>query len=164
MDEQRSEFESFVDEGADLIAAQSEAVSEQMTVLATDLGSVSTRLDALELAIADADDPTGELQGQIQLVRAMILLSRAQFWLSEDNLGKASEDVETAQASVYAQAETWRGDEEYEDELLVLDDIVQRLDIALGDIRTQPAIAAVEIEIAWKQLVLVTNPENLGVE
>ena len=164
MDEQSSEFTNLVEEGADLVAVQSEAVGEQITVLAADLGSVSTRLDALEMAIVDADDPTSELQGQIQLVRAMILLSRAQFWLSEDNLGKASEDVETARASVFAQAETWRGEEEFEDEVLVLDEVVYRLELALEDIRIQPSIAADEIEIAWKQLILVTNPENLSVE
>jgi DNA repair exonuclease SbcCD ATPase subunit len=164
VDEQRSEFEKLVNESADLIAEQSEAVSEQLTVLETELTSVATRLDALEDALADADDPTADVEGQLQLVRAMILLSRAQFWLAEDNLGKASEDVEIARDSVEAQAETWRGEEGYEDDLVILDDVVHRLDLALDDIRTQPTIAADEIEIAWKQLILVTNPENLSVE
>jgi len=36
------------------------------------------------------------------------------------------------------------------------------LDIALEDIRTQPSIAEDEIEIAWKLLIVVTDPENLG--
>jgi diketogulonate reductase-like aldo/keto reductase len=94
----------------------------------------------------------------------MTLLSRAQFWLSEDNLGQASEDVTSARAMIFAQAEKWREETEYGDRVTVLDEIVSRLDIALEDIRTQPSIAEDEIEIAWKLLIVVTAPEHLGAE
>jgi hypothetical protein len=63
---------------------------------------------------------------------------------------------------ISALAEKWRGEETFGDSVTVLDEIVSRLDIALEDIRTQPTIAEDEIEIAWKLLIVVTDPENLG--
>jgi hypothetical protein len=63
---------------------------------------------------------------------------------------------------ISALAEKWRGEETFGDSVTVLDEIVSRLDIALEDIRTQSTIAEDEIEIAWKLLIVVTDPENLG--
>jgi len=36
--------------------------------------------------------------------------------------------------------------------------IIERLDLALVDVRTSPIVAADELEIAWKLLVEATNP------
>ena len=162
MDEQQSGLKSLINEGADEIAAQSESIEEQMTVLAVELTVLTDRLDALEVSLSEMGQPVDEMQGQLQLIRAMTLLSRAQFWLSKDNLGQASEDVTSARAMISALAEKWRGEDTFGDSVTVLDEIVSRLDIALEDIRTQPTIAEDEIEIAWKLLIVVTDPENLG--
>ena len=160
IDEQQSELERRINDGADLNASQSEAINEQMTVLAAELAMLTDRLDTLEVSLSEVGQPFDEMQGQLQLIQAMTLLSRAQFWLSEDNLGQASEDVTSARAMIFAQAEKWRGEEGFGDSITVLDEIVSRLDIALEDIRTQPSIAEDEIEIAWKLLIVVTGPEN----
>jgi predicted RNase H-like nuclease (RuvC/YqgF family) len=164
IDEQQSELERLINDGADLNASQSEAINEQMTVLAAELAMLTDRLDTLEVSLSEVGQPFDEMQGQLQLIQAMTLLSRAQFWLSEDNLGQASEDVTSARAMIFAQAEKWREETEYGDRVTVLDEIVSRLDIALEDIRTQPSIAEDEIEIAWKLLIVVTAPEHLGAE
>lgn len=164
IDIQQSELESLVNDGADKIVAQSEAINEQMTVLAAEIAALTDRLDTLEMTLSDVGQPVDELQGQLQLIRAMTLLSRAQFWLSEANLGQASEDVASARAMVDAQAEKWRAEPGNEDRIIVLDEIVSRLDIALEDIRTQPFIAEDELEIAWKLLIVVTDSMNLSVE
>lgn len=164
IDEQQSELERLINDGADNIASQSVAINEQMTVLAAELAALSDRLDTLEITISEAGQPIDEMQDQLQLIRAMTLLSRAQFWLSDANLGRASEDVASARAMIAAQAEKWREDAEKEEGASVLDEIVNRLDIALEDIRTQPSIAENEIEIAWKLLISVTDPENLSAE
>jgi hypothetical protein len=158
--DQQSELERLINDGADEIAAQSEAIDEQMTVLAVELTVITDRLDTLEVSLSEVGQPVDEMQGQLQLIRAMTLLSRAQFWLSEDNLGQASEDVTSARVMIFALAEKWRGEEKFGDSVTVLDEIVSRLDIALEDIRTQPSIAEDEIEIAWKLLIVVTGPEN----
>lgn len=164
IDEQQSELESLVNDGVDKIAAQSEAIDEQMTVLAAEIAALTDRLDTLEMTLSEVGQPVDEMQGQLQLIRAMILLSRAQFWLSEANLGQAGEDVASARAMIEAQAEKWRGEAENEDRITVLDEVVDRLDIALEDIRTQPSIAEDEIEIAWKLLIAVTDPDNLSAD
>ncbi|MEE9512437.1 MAG: hypothetical protein V3V46_00045 [Anaerolineales bacterium] len=164
INEQQSELENLVNDGGDKIAAQSEAIDEQKTVLAAELAALTDRLDTLEMTLSEVGQPDNEMQGQLQLIRAMTLLSRAQFWLSEANLGQAGEDVASARAMIDAQAEKWRGEAENEDRITILDEVVDRLDIALEDIRTQPSIAEDEIEIAWKLLIVVTDPENLGAD
>ena len=160
IDEQQSALEERINDGADEIANQSEAINEQMTVLSAELAVLVDRLDTFEVSLSEVGQPVDEMQGQLQLIRAMTLLSRAQFWLSEDNLGQASEDVTDARAMISAQAEKWREEAEYGDRVKVLDEIISRLDIALEDIRTQPSIAEDEIEIAWKLLIVVTDPES----
>ena len=164
IDEQQFEIESLVNDGADIIAAQFEAINEQMTILADEFTAITDRLDTLELSLSNVGQPVDEMQGQLQLIRAMTLLSRAQFWLSEANLGQASEDVETARVMIDTQAEKWRAEIGNDDRITVLDEIVSRLDIALEDIRTQPSIAEDEIEIAWKLLIVVTDPVNLSAD
>ena len=164
IDEQQFEIESLVNDGADIIAAQFEAINEQMTILADEFTAITDRLDTLELSLSNVGQPVDEMQGQLQLIRAMTLLSRAQFWLSEANLGQASEDVETARVMIDTQAEKWRAETGNDDRITVLDEIVSRLDIALEDIRTQPSIAEDEIEIAWKLLIVVTDPVNLSAD
>ncbi len=160
IEEQQSGLERLINDGADLSASHSEAITEQMTVLAAELAVLTDRLDTFEVSLSEVGQPIDEMQGQLQLIRAMTLLSRAQFWLSEDNLGQASEDVTSARVMVSVLAEKWRGEETFGDSVTVLDEIVSRLDIALEDIRTQPTIAEDEIEIAWKLLIVVTDPEN----
>ncbi|MGB2895121.1 MAG: hypothetical protein WBB65_03015 [Anaerolineales bacterium] len=164
INEQQLELEKLVNDFADQIAAQSVTIQEQMADLAADLGVLADRLDTLEKALTEAGHPVDEMLGQLKLVQAMTILSRAQYWLSEANLGQASEDVAYARALIDAQAEKWRGEAENEDRINVLDEVVDRLDIALEDIRTQPTIAEDEIEIAWKLLIEVTNPDDLGLE
>ena len=51
-------------------------------------------------------------------------------------------------------------DAEQDGEDEVLEQIVERLDLALMDIRTTPIVAADELEIAWKLLVEVTKPAS----
>lgn len=164
IDERRSELESLVNDGADTITAQFEAINEQMTVLAAELAVGTDRLYTLEMTLSEAGHPVDEMQGQLQLIRAMTLLSRAQFWMSEANFGQASDDLASARAMISTQTEKWRGEAENEDRIKVLDEVVDRLDIALEDILMQPSIAEDEIEIAWKLLIVLTNPENLSTE
>ncbi|MCK5053379.1 MAG: hypothetical protein KAR65_03835 [Anaerolineales bacterium] len=164
INEQRLELEKLANDFADQIAVQSVTIDGQMNVLAADLGVLADRMDTLEKALTEAGHPVDEMQAQIKLIQAMTILSRAQYWLSDANLGQASEDVASARALIDAQAELWRGDPENEDRTTVLDEVVDRLDIALDDIRTQPTIAEDEIEIAWKLLIAVTNPEDSNPE
>jgi len=160
----RLEFEGLANDFDDQIAAQSDTIDEQMTVLVADLAVMTDRLDALEKALSEAGHPFDEMQSQLKFIQALTILSRAQYWLSEANLGQASEDVVMARALIDAQAEQWRGEAENEDRITILDEIVDRLDIALEDIRTQPTIAEDELKIAWKLLIVVTNPEDLDSE
>ena len=164
INEKWSDIESLLNDGADRFSVQSERIDEQLAVLSTEQAVIAERQDAFEGTLSEAVVPLDEMYDQLQLVRAMLLLSRAQFWLYEANLGQASDNVESARAIIDVLAENWREEGKSEDRIEVLDEVVTRLDIALEDIRTQPLIAEDEIEIAWKLLTIMTAPENLNVE
>jgi predicted alternative tryptophan synthase beta-subunit len=82
----------------------------------------------------------------------MTMITKARLWLIQDNLGQAAEEI-SAVRELLANSVV---DMNVVDEELV--QIIERLDLALVDVRTSPIVAADELEIAWKLLVEATNP------
>jgi uncharacterized coiled-coil protein SlyX len=121
--------------------------------LAGDLEDTTTRVADLEASLAAADSPTQRLGRQLQLIRAMELLTRARLWLTQGNAGLASQDITSARtllAGLLAAAP--------EEEAAALEAIIARLDLALEDLTTSPVVAADDLEIAWQLLFAATEP------
>ncbi len=108
-------------------------------------------LAELESAVFDSAAPTQRLARQLQLVRAMELLTRARLGLVQGNLGLAAEDVEAAREGL---ARLLQASPEEETE--VLTPIIERLDLALEDIRTAPDLAEADLEVAWQLMLEAT--------
>ena len=123
--------------------------------LTSDMDEMVTRVETLEAALAAVELPAASIGRQMQLIRAMTLLTKARLWLVQDNLGLAAEEITTARNLL---EEVIEAERDGEDE--VLEQIVERLDFALMDIRTTPIVAADELEIAWKLLIEVTEPAS----
>ena len=123
--------------------------------LTADMDEMVTRVETLEATLAAVELPAASIGRQLQLIRAMTLLTKARLWLVQDNLGLAAEEITTARNLL---DELIGVEQDGEDE--VLGQIVERLDLALMDIRTTPIVAADELEIAWKLLVEVTKPAS----
>ena len=123
--------------------------------LTSDMDEMVTRVEALESNLTAVELPAASIGRQLQLIRAMTLLTKARLWLVQDNLGLAAEEIETARNLL---DEVIGAEQDGEDE--VLEQIVEKLDLALIDIRTTPIVAADELEIAWKLLVEVTRPAS----
>lgn len=127
-----------------------QSLTDRVQDLEDRLDVLSERLDMLELAIEVEDTPIEQIQEQIQLLRVMELVTRARMWIIQDNLGKATEDLTIAKEAL--------------DSLdAALDDgsltpIVERLDQILFEIPLSPVIAADDLEIVWKLLILATAP------
>jgi chromosome segregation ATPase len=126
--------------------------------LTSDMDEMVTRVETLEATLTSVELPAASIGRQLQLIRAMTLLTKARLWLVQDNLGLAAEEITTARNLL---DEVIGAEQDGEDE--VLEQIVEKLDLALIDIRTTPIVAADELEIAWKLLVEATKPASLTI-
>jgi len=99
--------------------------------------------------------PVQELQQELSLVKAMELLTRSRLLLAQNNLGLAEQDIQSAR-ELLVSLET----EVYPYQLQALQDIIDRLDMALLDIRQAPALVADDLEVAWKLLYAGLPGEN----
>jgi archaellum component FlaC len=117
---------------------------------------LTVRLESVESGLSGIEIPAQRIERQMELLRVMTLLTRARLWLVQDNLGLADEDVQMARDILATLV-----DEAVEEDSLQIQPIVERLDMALEDIRTSPVVAADELEIAWKLLVSASGaPEE----
>ncbi|MEW6566631.1 MAG: hypothetical protein AB1449_00400 [Chloroflexota bacterium] len=155
------------------LAAQAEALAalqaqvdrqdqdlETLAGLSTRVGDLEDNLDQalsdvaeLQRALTATDAPTQQLARQLQLIRAMELLTRARLWLTQSNLGLAASDIENARQALRTLAAAAP-----EDEAASLRAIADRLDLALTDLQTSPVVAADDLEIAWRLLLAATSP------
>lgn len=128
-------------------------IADQVESLSSDLNSVIEKVEALETTLSDVDLPTQQISLQLRMIRAMTVLCKARLWLAEDNLGLAAEEIKIARDLLTSMPEV---DSAIEEELL--GQIVERLNLALADVRTFPIVAADELEVAWKLMLEVTEP------
>jgi chromosome segregation ATPase len=131
-------------------------MADQVEVLSADLNGMIEKVETLEITLSDVELPTQPINLQLRMIRAMTVLCKARLWLTEDNLGLAAEEIENARdllASV-PEVDSIEGNE-------LLEQIIERLNLALADVRTIPIVAADELEIAWKLMLEVTEPETL---
>jgi hypothetical protein len=86
-----------------------------------------------------------ELKHEVMTTRALDMLGRARVYLAQSNFGLAKEDIQNARALLVAlQSET------HEE---VLEQVLERLDLALGNLPAFPVVAAGDLEIAWQMLI-----------
>jgi chromosome segregation ATPase len=143
-------FESQQQEVSDL-----KPLLRQVERLTSDLETTEDQVAFLEETLTGIELPAERLERQIQMIRAMTMLTQARLWLLQDNLGLAAEEITNARTLI---AEVAEAEPEEENELYL--QILDRLDLALEDVRTTPIIAAEELEIAWRLLVEVTTTES----
>lgn len=139
--------------------ARLDDLAEELAGLSQDYQEIETRLTALESDLTSLEIPAGRIGRQLQLIRVMTLLTRARLSLVQDNLGLAAADIETATQIL---AETIASGSQVD--ALTLNPILDRLELALEDVRLSPVIAADELEIAWKLLVEATSTEPQVIE
>ncbi len=127
-------------------------MSAQLDTINDDLDETIDRVKQLEVALSEIELPADEFRRQVRMISAMTMITKARLWLIQDNLGQAAEEISAARELLASEVV----DMDAEDEVLA--QIIERLDLALADVRTMPIVAADELEIAWKLLVEATNP------
>jgi hypothetical protein len=94
-----------------------------------------------------------ELNHEVMMARALDMLGRARLYLAQSNFGLAREDVKSAH-DLLAALQT-----EINEKLL--GQVIDRLDLALGNLPAFPVVASGDLEIAW-QLLMSGMPANTG--
>ena len=111
-------------------------------------------LEKMQATLQSQNDVTNaELGRQVNLLKAMELLSRARLFMYQSNYGLARQDVQTARdllATVQPDAPDPLADD--------LQAVVLRLDLTLSNLPDFPVAASDDLDIAW-QILLAGLPE-----
>ena len=94
------------------------------------------------------------MKREIMLTRSIETLSRARLYLSQSNFGFAKQDVQSTRdilAQLLTDAPVYQ--------VGALNQIIMRLDLALGNLPVFPVIAVDDVDIAW-QLMMTGLPES----
>ena len=126
----------------------------RIETLSSDLKATADQVEGLETALSEIELPAQRISKQLRMIQAMTLLSKAHLWLAEDNLGLASEEIIAARDIL-----TFIPESDSVEEDALMDQIIDRLSLALADVRTIPIVAADELEIAWKLMLEATELE-----
>jgi hypothetical protein len=121
----------------------------------TDLGALEDASQGLEQRMLSEDVPIAELKREIQLLKAMELLTRSRLFLVQNNLGLAEDDVQSAR-DILAELQV----PDYQVE--ALKEMIDQLDLALDKLPDTPILAAQDLEIAWQLLKTGLPSEPTG--
>ncbi len=125
----------------------------RLASLETEAEDLAARLAALEADLADTESPTQQLARRLEMIRALETLTRARLWLNQDNLGLAADDMEEAM-DILRQIAADAPDQE----VAVLNTIIDRLGLAVGNLPDSPVVASDDLEIAWRELADAAGP------
>ena len=124
----------------------------RIETLSSDLRATADQVEGLETALSEIELPAQRISKQLRMIQAMTLLCKAHLWLAEDNLGLAAEEIIAARDIL-----TFIPESDSVEEDALMDQIIDRLSLALADVRTIPIVAADELEIAWKLMLEATE-------
>jgi len=130
----------------DQISAELKTLDDKVTRLSTTLDQTNTKVQTLDSQLQAEDAPISVLRRELQIVKAMELLTRSRLFIVENNLGLAKDDLQAARdlmATMKVSASQTQSQE----------NIVARLDLAIGDLPDSPVLAAEDVEIAWQLLL-----------
>lgn len=143
-------------------AEQAEALDE-ITGLREDIDQIQDDFTSLDGQLADLDEliqaedlPAAQVRENLQLMRVMILLTRARLWVEQDNFGLAGEDVDAAIGIMDEMMIDGTETEDQPDQALLA--ISEQLTLASDNLGDNPTLAEEELEIAWKLLFEATAP------
>jgi hypothetical protein len=132
-------------------------LQEQLDKLLAEQDVLNTRMQDVEDMVVGQELPAQRVARNLQLLRAMTIMTRARLSLRELNLGLAQSDLGAASdiLTILVGDQT-EGDEStpVQPELI---EASNHLQAALNEVLSRPAVAEEELEIAWKLLVELTS-------
>jgi len=122
-------------------------LEEAMDSLSEDVAQAIDDVETLSVTVKD-EAPLIAVRIEVQLLKAMELLTRARLQLAQDNPGIAKTEVQEARNLLVNLGTTLP-----EDQQKALAAIVQRLELGLANLPNAPRLAADDLEVAWQLLV-----------
>jgi hypothetical protein len=134
--------------GPDITKLRTTVTKLETTVetLAETTAQMVSDVEALSVTVKD-EAPLIAVRADVQLLKAMELLTRARLLLAQDNPGMATTEVQEARNVLLALGATIPANQQ--NAILA---IVQRLDLGLANLPDAPRLAADDFEIAWQLL------------
>ena len=129
------------------MGANLEQVQAEIAAVDQAIGRTSLLVQELVNSTEAGESPLQELRNELQLVKAMELLTRSRVYLVEDNLGLAQQDVSAARLLLAKM-----GGDVPSYQVKPLAAIIARLDAALSNLPSKPVLAAEDLEVAWQLL------------
>jgi uncharacterized phage infection (PIP) family protein YhgE len=128
------------------------AMDERLSDIETEINARTESLAALERLQSELEQQnqviSADLERQIDLLKAMELMSRARLSMYQSNFGLAKQDVQIARdllAGIETEASTTLAKD--------LDAVVLRLDMTLSNLPDFPVAASDDLDIAWQILL-----------
>ncbi|MCE9646222.1 MAG: helix-hairpin-helix domain-containing protein [Chloroflexi bacterium] len=132
------------------------ALESSVDAHSASLAKLTEMQAALEGRLGENNDQAQlELKHEVMMTRVLDMLGRARLYLSQSNFGLAREDVKDAR-DLLAQLQS-------ETEQPQLAQVIDRLDLALGNLPAFPVVASADLEIAW-QMLMTGAPANAAAE
>jgi hypothetical protein len=135
-------------QNAESLTELDQRLSEVETEIKTRTQSLAA-LERIQSELRKQNEATSsELQRQIELLKAMELLSRARLFMYQSNFGLAREDVQIARdvlANLQPEAPKSLADQ--------LEEVIRRLDLTLFNLPDFPVAAEDDLDIAWQILL-----------
>jgi hypothetical protein len=125
-------------------------IEQEITARTESLNTLERMLSDIQ---AQNESASVELEREIQLLKAMELLSRARLFMYESNFGLAKQDVQIAR-NLIAEVQPIALSTQAAD----LKAVVLRLDMALSNLPDFPVAASDDLDIAW-QILLTGLPQ-----
>jgi predicted RNase H-like nuclease (RuvC/YqgF family) len=133
---------------ADALSKLDGRVSDLETQIAAHTKSLAA-LERMQSELQEQDEATSaELQRQINVLKAMELLSRARLFMYQSNFGLARQDIQIAR-DLLAEVQKDASKDSAGD----LEAVVRRLDMVLSDLPNFPVAASDDLNIAWQILL-----------
>jgi predicted RNase H-like nuclease (RuvC/YqgF family) len=137
-------------------------LDQRVSEIETEITARTESLAVLERMQAELQDQneaaSAELERQVNLLKAMELLSRARLFLYQSNFGLAEQDVQIAR-DLLATLQRDAPEALAED----LDTVVFHLDLTLSNLPNFPVAASDDLDIAWQILLSGSPPTQTSV-
>lgn len=141
-----------IEAGQNQNAGSLNELDQRVNDIETEINARTQSLAALEQMQSELQEQTeansAEFQRQLDLLKAMELLSRARLFMYQSNFGLARQDVQIARhllATVQTDAPESLADD--------LDAVLLRLDMTLSNLPNFPVVASDDLDIAWQILL-----------
>lgn len=136
---------------------QLDRLADQVKSLDSDLAAAEDDVAELKQVGPAAEQLVSALERRLAYLRLMELIARARVESLQDNYGLAVENLDLARGSLQVLLSAADDDERE-----VLEAVNTRLTLAQGELPANPALAADDMEAAWRQLVDLSGSDQPG--